>query len=126
MVVFYGVPLPPVSSAVIVIASTNHPLGQVEISCRAVDSRNSGEQVLELSSRDPRLYRYEDAEVETYFFQDARDEKLQPLERVNSRTFRVPAGAKSVDLAIHLPKAKRADFIISPKEISTNLPPRRE
>lgn len=124
-VTFYGLPLPLTGSAVTVIASTNHLLGELAISCRTVEGQSGTEWILELFSRDPRFYRYDEPEVECYFFQAARDEKGKELERIDFRSFRVHRGAKSVDLAIHLPKAKRADFTVSPKLVSTDTLPRQ-
>jgi hypothetical protein len=125
IVTFYGLPLPLTGSAVSVIASTNHLFGELAISCRTVEGQSGNEWILELFSRDPRFYRYDEPEVECYFFQAARDEKGKELERIDFRSFRVHSGAKSVDVAIHLPKAKRADFMVSPILVSTNVPPRR-
>ncbi len=125
IVVFQGVPLPLSGPVKAIVASTNHPLGELSISCRAANLQFSDEWILEVGSSDRRFYRYDDQEVECYFFQAARDEKGKELERIDARSFRVHSGAKSVDLAIHLPKAKRADFMVSPRLISTQTPRRR-
>lgn len=125
IVVLYGVPLPTIHPSVTRIASTNHPLGQLAISCRTMEGQFGIEWILELISNDPRFYRYEDPEVECYYFQAARDEKGKELERIDARKFRVHSGAASVDLAIHLPQAKRADFTVSPRLISTNTTTRK-
>ena len=122
---FYGLPLPPIGPTATIIASTNHPLGEISVTCRPASWPHNGEWILELFSSSPRFYRYDDSEVECYFFQAARDEKGKELERIDGRRFRVPTGTKSVDLAIHLPKAKRADFMVSPRLISTNAPVRQ-
>ena len=120
IVTFYDLPLPSTNPALTIIASTNHPLGELAISCRTVEGQFGNEWILELFSRDRRFYRYADPEVDCYFFQAARDEAKKELERIDFRQFRVHSGAKSVDVAIHLPKAKRVDFLVSPRLVSTN------
>jgi hypothetical protein len=124
IVIFYGVPLPPIGPGTKTIATTNHPLGKLQIRCHPARWPPDGEWNLELFSNDKRFYRYDDPEVECYNFQAARDENAKELERIDARTFRAPNGVRFVDMAIHLPKAKRADFIVSPRIISTNTLPR--
>jgi hypothetical protein len=121
VVTFYGVPLPAIGPGTKTIATTNHPFGKLQIRCRPAKWPPDGEWILELVGNDQRFYRYDDPEVEGYYFQAARDENGKELERVDARTFRSPSDAKSVDIAIHLPKAKRADFMVSPRIILTNL-----
>lgn len=113
--VFYGVTLPPIQAASVTIVSTNHPLGEIHVSCRPSSYPPTGERILELFSRDPRFYRYEDREVNCYYFQAARDDRTNELERIDARSFRLPAGARTVDVSVHLPEAKRADFVVSPR-----------
>ncbi len=120
VVIFYGVPLPPASVWTSVIANTNHPLGKVQVSCGSSQYSPTGVGVLELFSDDSRFYRYDEPEVQCYYFQDARDDKGRPLERLDARRFKVLADAKTVDMAIHLPRAKRAAFVVQPNMITTN------
>jgi hypothetical protein len=126
VITFYGVPLPAVGQTTKTIARTNHPLGELRILCRPGKWPPDEERYLLLFSSDPRFYQYQEPEVESYFFQAARDEHGKELERIDYRTFRVPSGVKSVDMAIHLPEAKRADFMVSPRLISINATLRRK
>jgi hypothetical protein len=118
VVVFYGIPVPSPRPPSFILVSTNHPMGEFSISCKgeAIDSSNNS--LLELWSGDARFYNYAGTNVECYYFQAARDEKGRDLERLSPRQFRLPADSKSVDLAIHLPVAKRVDFVVSPKLVS--------